>query len=78
VDLPAVLKLRLVDVVHVHGAGVVRVRLVQGVAATVAHVVAVLGVHLAELGSDAFTCDHASTPCLQADDDVNVVAEVTL
>jgi len=78
VDLAAVLELGLVDVVHVHGAGVVLVLLVQPVAAAVAHVVAVLRVHLAELRPDALARDHASTPRLQTHDHVDVLGEVAL
>ena len=77
-NLASVFQLGLIDVIHVHGAGIVLVLLVKVVAASVAHVVAVLRVHLTELCTNAFTCDHPSTPCLQPYHNIDVLGEVTL
>jgi hypothetical protein len=77
VNLASVLQLRLVDFIHVE-AGIVLILFIESVAASVAHVVAVLGVHLAQLGSDAFSGDNTAAPGLESNDAINIPCKVVL
>jgi len=78
VDLATVLKLALVDLIHVHSSGEVLVLVFQYIAASIRHVISVLGIHLTQLGSDSLTGHYSSAPRLEPHNHVDVPCKVVL
>ena len=78
VDLSAIFELGLVDVVKVNVLSRIIVSVLKDITSTVAHIVSMLRIHFAKLRSNSFSCYDTSKPCLEPNNDVDMLRKVNL